>query len=391
MPTLIEEQTRLIREGLFAEALAAHEAGLGADPEDPAALHHRAWLLAALKRFDDAADAARRALALGGEPHYARRLAACLRSGGDPEGAASAEAEAEEIEARRREGFAFEQTELKARLSQRIGELIALVTTRTPYFGDEGSARDARLDHAEMLFGAHPVDSIVGWADAVPEPRPAGSIATVAGVGRFHITNPLHVLQKRLARGVAWELPIAALLAELAVRCSSDTLIVDVGANIGAHAICAASHHRGRLIALEPTPDTYGHLLQNIALNDVPNLDPRNVACSSAPGAGRMEDLDPLNPAAATLRLDPEGPIPITTLDEITSGDDRPVALLKMDVEGHEASVLAGASQTLAHGPVVICELPGLGPQPAREVLESLGYEGQHFFRSDWIFLPPGT
>jgi len=77
--------------------------------------------------------------------------------------------------------------------------------------------------------------------------------------------------------------------------------------------------------------------------------------------------------------------VPVTTIDEFFAADPRGTDLLKIDVEGHELSVLEGATQTLAvHRPAILieCEARHRADGDVQRVfdqLESLGYIGSFF------------
>lgn len=66
--------------------------------------------------------------------------------------------------------------------------------------------------------------------------------------------------------------------------------VVDVGANIGLYTALAARAvgPAGRVIALEPEPETFGFLMQTIAANAFTNVEPHQLAASAAPGAARL-------------------------------------------------------------------------------------------------------
>ncbi len=159
-------------------------------------------------------------------------------------------------------------------------------------------------------------------------------------------------------------------------------LFVDVGANVGSYTVLAAAAG-ARVVALEPLPATYAHLTANVRLNGFE----RRVQAVNA-GAGRADaplrfsaDLDAMNhvlpPGAAP---DAAVDVPSYRLDGLLGGD-RPL-IVKVDVEGWEAEVVAGAEETLGGTDprAVLVELAGLGARygfddgAVRRTLAGLGY-----------------
>ncbi len=71
----------------------------------------------------------------------------------------------------------------------------------------------------------------------------------------------------------------------------------------------------------------------------------------------------------------------MVTLDDVCGGGR--VALIKVDVEGHEAAVLHGAAGTIsAHAPSIIFEYaPELHEDPAQTPFEWLAEQGYVMFR----------
>ncbi len=130
--------------------------------------------------------------------------------------------------------------------------------------------------------------------------------------------------------------------------------VVDVGANIGLYTALAARAvgESGRVIALEPEPETFGFLQQTIAANGFQNVEPNRVAASAKPGAARLY-RNPDNRGDSRLYDDPllkdSVAIETTTLDALLAG--RAVDILKMDAQGAEGLVLAGAQEMLANSP----------------------------------------
>lgn len=130
-------------------------------------------------------------------------------------------------------------------------------------------------------------------------------------------------------------------------------LLLDVGANVGSYTILASKVLGARCIAFEPIPAAFAALQDNVHLNDVAHcVDLRRVAVGEQSGVARMTtELDTGNRIAEPDRADENTiEVPVVALDDVEAAAQ--AALVKIDVEGHEASVLAGARRLL--------ERPGL-------------------------------
>ena len=141
-------------------------------------------------------------------------------------------------------------------------------------------------------------------------------------------------------------------------------VFVDVGANIGLFSLKAALivGRKGRVIAVEPGLAASRLLTENLAFNDVPHV--RQVR--TALGINGQATLHHVNlgddPQAFSLLsdgTDAEGEnVPVTTLDALVAelGLGR-MDCIKIDVEGAEERVIAGARQSLGRWhPTVILE-----------------------------------
>jgi FkbM family methyltransferase len=66
--------------------------------------------------------------------------------------------------------------------------------------------------------------------------------------------------------------------------------VVDVGANIGLYSAIAARAvgPEGRVVALEPDPESFSYLLKTLACNGFRNVEAFQVAASSAAGSARL-------------------------------------------------------------------------------------------------------
>lgn len=152
----------------------------------------------------------------------------------------------------------------------------------------------------------------------------------------------------------------------------SGDVVLDVGANIGAHTLhlARAIAPTGRVIALEPTDYAFAKLHANLALN--PKLAPlvrvHQVMLVEQSKTGTVPNLYsswPLEPAGSETHLLHGGQLRTcasaraTSLDEIidTEGLER-INLIKLDIDGHECPMLRGATRTLARfRPPIIMEL----------------------------------
>jgi FkbM family methyltransferase len=140
-------------------------------------------------------------------------------------------------------------------------------------------------------------------------------------------------------------------------------LMGDIGANIGIYAVLAAGVAGADVVAVEPAAATLPHLRDNIRLNDlVARIAVLPVAMGEAPGhlrisAGRGAANRVLQPGEAEAALE----VAVTTLDDVFAA--RAPLLLKLDVEGFEARILAGGARILADPALrgVIVETAGHG------------------------------
>ncbi len=120
-------------------------------------------------------------------------------------------------------------------------------------------------------------------------------------------------------------------------------LFVDVGANVGTYTIWAGDVG-ARVIAIEPSPDTFRLLAENVRLNGYPTELVQAVAGRASGATKFTSGLD------STNHIDAAGPlaVPMVALDELVGR--RLVGGIKIDVEGYELEVLRGATMLLQEG-----------------------------------------
>jgi FkbM family methyltransferase len=131
--------------------------------------------------------------------------------------------------------------------------------------------------------------------------------------------------------------------------------IIDIGANLGLFSLVARTvMPQRRIVAFEPAPSTFRALSANVARNGASNIECRQAAVSDRDGTvsfvlreNARANSSIAAPGAATGAATVD--VPCLTLDSFTSeaGIDR-IGLLKVDVEGFEAAVFAGANRVLS-------------------------------------------
>lgn len=130
-------------------------------------------------------------------------------------------------------------------------------------------------------------------------------------------------------------------------------MAVDVGANIGNHAVFFGERF-DRVLAFEPNPRVFSLLQINAAGT---NVEPVNVGVSDTRREHTLA-IDQENLGASNIVLRGQGTtISVDRLDDLLAADSSRLALLKIDVEGHEAAVLHGGAERIARDrPVILFE-----------------------------------
>jgi FkbM family methyltransferase len=142
-----------------------------------------------------------------------------------------------------------------------------------------------------------------------------------------------------------------------------EDLFVDVGANVGSYTILASGHVGARTIAFEPIRNTYDRLNNNIAIN---HIEDKVMAYNMGIGARKdvlrfTANLDTVNHVVLEGEDEDFIEVKVDSLDEML-GKEFP-SLMKIDVEGFETEVLAGASEVFNNQALkaIIIELNGSG------------------------------
>ncbi len=134
--------------------------------------------------------------------------------------------------------------------------------------------------------------------------------------------------------------------------CGEGDIVVEVGANIGAHTLVLAQRvgNNGRVHAFEPQRIVFQNLCANMALNSIENVECHLAAVGDQDGSVQIPDI----------RYDVQGNFGGVDIRQFNAGHKVPAVrldscldlprlkLLKIDVEGMELEVIGGARNLIA-------------------------------------------
>lgn len=156
-------------------------------------------------------------------------------------------------------------------------------------------------------------------------------------------------------------------------------VVVDVGASIGGVALPAA-RIGCRVLAVEPELENFERLRENIALNGLA-VEALRLAIADRIGTAVLHVFPPARRGHHSLAPDEAATgtqsVGCTTIDALLDHQRiERVDLLKVDVEGAEPEVFAGAAGALARGAVrtIVFEI-------SREPLRRMGHRSEDVFR----------
>lgn len=128
-------------------------------------------------------------------------------------------------------------------------------------------------------------------------------------------------------------------------------IVVDIGAAFGFYTILASQMvgQKGRVIAIEPQPESFQMLNSNIKLNKLSNVKTLNYAVYSNETKLKLYNTYSVLPERAVKNTSEYSEIKANTLDNLLFqiGNIDEVNWIKIDVEGAELEVLKGATNML--------------------------------------------
>lgn len=210
------------------------------------------------------------------------------------------------------------------------------------------------MTRALRLFGPH----IPGWFPLVVE-RLAPRLAPVHGEHQVELLGSRMRLQvdeymQRRFYYHCYEAPEVRFLRRWLGR---GDVVVDVGAHVGFFTLLAARliGPGGHVHAFEPIPTNFDALDRNLRMNGYTWVSALRAAVSDAPGVVSLGLDQARLVGTSTADFSVGGELssieaPAVTLDDIVGADEH-VRLLKIDAEGHEPQVLAGAATILERSP----------------------------------------
>jgi FkbM family methyltransferase len=189
--------------------------------------------------------------------------------------------------------------------------------------------------------------------------RPGGVAALVNAMGEYDYNN-MELLRLVLSQG--------------------KNTFFDIGANIGSYTLIASESQETQVVSIEPHPATFVLLRLNVELNARENVHCLNLALSDEEGEVLLSNRsDPaINGVLGPAEKGEENvPVKARRFDQIARELEMDPDFIKVDVEGHEESVLDGFGKHLGEAKMIFIER-GDSSYLSR-VLQGAGYSGPWF------------
>jgi len=192
--------------------------------------------------------------------------------------------------------------------------------------------------------------------------------------GYKHLEKSSWILDKNFGRAYytgAYEPEICEFLLK---NLKKNSVFVDVGAHAGYFSLFASKLcENGSVYSFEPSDSNYRYVLKIKNLNNVSNLKIFNVGVGEKQGVLFFSQ----GKTSSTGKINDNGDVKveIVALDKILE-DVAKIDLMKIDVEGFGAKVLAGAYNILEKkSPLILMEIHNTEEMNAAKDLEKYGYE----------------
>ena len=173
---------------------------------------------------------------------------------------------------------------------------------------------------------------------------------------------------------------------------------IDVGANVGyfTSLLAIRAGVQGQVFAWEPHPDTFRLLQTNVESwrkeGCCTPISLHQEALSNRDGVGLLSNFagQEKNTSYSFLTAEPKSTalsVPLARLEQFLDSS-RPIQLMKVDAQWHEAQVFEGAGEHLRSGKIrdIVFEEESLFPARSHEILLSAGY--RIFWFQEHLFGP---
>ena len=230
---------------------------------------------------------------------------------------------------------------------------------------------------------------------------------------KYIITNPEDCIQRCIVENKQWNNEILLVIQEFIKKYNLKHFL-NVGAHIGTMSM-PVSRVINKVTAIEAYPPTSSHLQQNIELNEIKNIDVRNIAVgdkvetihfttnddrwtNNSGGMRVITELDKQLNIRHSDRSSNKISCKMYPLDEVSEVDNFDIMLV--DIEGLEDRFLRGAkNKIIKNRPIIIIEIWDdetrkdekmfSSRQDIINVIISLGYTLDKIIDDvDYVFLP---
>lgn len=169
--------------------------------------------------------------------------------------------------------------------------------------------------------------------------------------------------------------------------------VIDVGANIGVYTRFCSEFvgPTGRVVSLEPVPETFSYLTKNVRALGLKNVECLNVAASDHSSNSDRMSVPEYSMGGSNIyeaKLSPDGDVLVKTATLDSLFPSLNPAFIKCDVEGHEVACVKGALNLINRcHPRWMVEVSNA---ETFELFRSLGYKVFYYEESGFRPFSPG-